>query len=316
MFLRIVLSIFIVISSAFAYGQDAGSNPTPVSPPQVPQTPSEPLIDQAAQYLQGSQESISDRVIILANDVDLLFGNQRALDEYYNSSLHVTQKFYANSVASGSYDIQTNLNLSLPNWKDTEQRIQRWWNGEESTDQQVSKKEYKELNPWTFNDGIGLRFSRPLAYNLNARLSKDFLIGPTVSHFYEQLSWDSDNLWQEVTSLTNDYALDKKLLFRFLNEADWNISNLQFNSYHGPSLIYTINKVSLTSFDLRLITATENNNFYTDSYTAGITYRTSLHPLDWMFVQITPELSWPRQEHFTSVWTIYVTLDVVFGSRK
>lgn len=289
--------------------------PAPTTPP--PSSDNESLINQAAEYLQGPQEGISDRVIILANQVDKLFGNTRALDEYYGSSLRIYQTSYLNTRGSGSYDIQTNLNLSLPNWRSTEKTFQRWWGGDTNVeDERVTKKEFKELNPWDFTQGVNLRFSRPLAYSVVGRASKNFLTGGIVNHFYQQFSWDSDRLWEEVTSLTSDYAVDRKNLLRFINEADWSISNRTFNSYHGPSFIYTINKISLTSFDLRLITAVEDNLFYTDNYTAGITYRTALHPLDWMFLQITPQLSWPRIDHFTSVWTIYLSLEIVFGSVK
>ncbi len=289
----------------------------PPAPPPPPPSGNEPLINQAAEYLQGSQEGISDRVIILANQVDKLFGTPRALDEYYSSSFHIYQKSYLNTKGSGSYDIQSNLNLSLPNWRDTEKIVQRWWNGDTNVDdERVSKKEFKELNPWEFTQGVNARFSRPLAYGIVGRASKNFLTGGVVNHFYQQFSWDSDRLWEEVTSLTSDYAIDRKSLFRFLNEADWGISNRNFNTYHGPSFVYTINKISLTSVDLRLITTVEKNDFYTDNYTAGITYRTALHPLDWMFLEITPQLSWPRIEHFTATWTIYLTLDIVFGNVK
>lgn len=290
---------------------------SPPLPPVPAPSPDESLINQAADYLQGPQEGISDRVIILANQVDKLFGTTRALDEYYQSSLRVYQKSYLNTRGSGSYDIQTNLNLSLPNWRSTEKAFQRWWAGDTDVDDvRVTTQKFKELNPWDFTQGINVRFSRPVAYGILGRASKNFLTGGVVNHFYQQFSWDSDRLWEEVTSLTSDYAVDRKNLLRFVNEADWSISNRVFNTYHGPSLIYTINKISLTSFDLRLITAVEDNLFYTDNYTAGITYRTALHPLDWMFLQITPELSWPRSEHFTSVWTIYVNLEIVFGSVK
>ncbi|MDG0816801.1 hypothetical protein [Bdellovibrio svalbardensis] len=283
----------------------------------APQAPPEPLIKQAAGYLQGSQEGISDQVIILANQVDKLFGNTRALNEYYESSFRIYQKSYVNTKGSGSYDIQTNLNLSLPNWRNTEKVIQRWWSGETEVEEaRVTKTEFKELNPWEFNQGVNLRFSRPVDYQIAGRLSKNFLTGPVVNHFFQEVSWDSARLWEEITSVTSDYALDKKNLFRFINEADWGISNYTFNSYHGPSFVYTIDKISLASFDLRLITGTQDNKFYTDNYTAGITYRTALHPLDWMFLQITPELSWPRIEHFTATWTLYVNLEIVFGKKK
>ncbi|WP_142695248.1 hypothetical protein [Bdellovibrio sp. NC01] len=278
--------------------------------------PAKPLIERAADYLQGPQEGMSDRVIVLANEVDRLFGTTRALDEYYESSLRIYQTSYVNSKGSGSYDISTNLNLSLPNWKDTEKKFQNWWNGPQDDEGKVTQKEFKEANPWEFNQGVNLRFSRPVAYGALARVSKNFLTGDVVNHFYQQVGWDSDRLWESVTSLTNDYALDRKLLFRFLDEADWGISDEKFNSYHGPSLIYTINRVSLTSFDLRLITIIEDNNLYTDNYTAGITYRTAVLPLNWLFVQITPELSWPRREHFTATWTMYFEIEIVFGSVK
>jgi len=298
------------------FGEPVSVEEGDVLPP--PSKEEKPFFQQASDYLFSSQEGISDRVIILANEVDSLFGSTRALNEYYQSSLVLTQKAYGNTIGEGSYDIQTNLNLNLPNWRRAEEGFRRWWSGEseDEPEERVTRKEYKELNPWKFNPGLNVRFSRPLAMTLNGRLSKDFLTGPVVNHFYQQVGWDSDHLWESVTSLTSDYALSRQWLFRFLNEADWEISNRLFNSFHGPSFVHTINKTSLTSWDFRLVTATENNNFYTDNYTAGFTYRTALRRWQWMFFQITPELSWPRRERFTAVWTLNLTLDMVFGNRK
>lgn len=319
MFLKVLILIFVLNPSLWAATTVDGLTDVPESQVEgapKPAVPSKPLINQAADYLSSSQEGISDRVIILANEVDTLFGNTRALDEYYESTLRVDQKSYVNSIGKSSYDIQTNLDLILPNWKHTEEKIQRWWSGDDKNDQKVTRKEFKELNPWEVTHGVGVRLARPMAYNARWRGSRNFLTGNVVHHFYEQLSWDSDRLWEEVTSLTSDYALNRNLLLRFVNEADWGVSDRYFNTFHGPSLIYTISKGSLTSFDARVITTTERNLLYTDNYTTSITYRSSLHPLDWMFIQITPELSWPRLQHFTAVWTLYVNLEIVFGSKK
>jgi hypothetical protein len=294
-----------------------------LEPEMPPVKPEKPLLTEAAAYLKSSKEGISERVIILANEIDALFGNTRALNEYYSSTFVITQKSYLNTLGSGSYDIQSTLDLSLPNLRYTEERIRRWWSGlggteaeKEKEKKKVSKAEFKELNPWEFNQGSGARLSRPPAFNIHARASKNFLSKHFVHHFMEQVNWDSELLWQETTSLNSDFGLSEKLLFRFLNQADWGISDNKFGTTHGPSLIYSIDKVSATSFDIRMFNWTEENRLYLQKYTAGLTYRTNLHPLDWFFVQITPELSWPRTEDFRSVWTIYLTLDVVFGNKK
>lgn len=279
---------------------------------------SQPLINEAAEYLKSSKDTISETVIILANEVDALFGNTRAMREYYDSTFVVSQKFFINTLGTGSYDIQSNLNLSLPNLRYNEERLRRWWSGltEDESESIVTRKEYKDLNPWEFGNGIGVRISNPPAYTILTRASKNFLSEHFVHHFSEQIDWDSIRLWEEATSLYSDYAITKKLLFRFVNEANWGISEQKFSTTHGPSFIYSIDKNSLTSFDVRLITESENNLMYIQKYTAGFNYRTVLTPLDWCYLQITPELSWPRTNEFKSVWTIYVTLDAVFGKKK
>lgn len=286
---------------------------------QQPNEPVQPLIAEAAGYLKKSQEGISNTVIVLANKVDALFGNTRALGEYYDSTFVVTPKSYINTLGVSSYDLQSNLNLSLPNVRYAEERIRKWWQelGEtEDESSKVTKKEFKDLNPWEYGQGVGVRLTRPPAYNFLARASKNFMSTYFVHHFTETIKWDSERLWEESTSLLSDYAFTKKLLFRFLNEAGWGISAGTFATQHGPSFIYNIDKVSVTSFDIRLFSGLDHNILYTQNYAASVTYRTSLHPLDWCFIQITPEWSWPRTNDFKSVWTIYVTLDMVFGRKR
>ncbi|WP_413558496.1 hypothetical protein [Bdellovibrio sp. HCB209] len=283
------------------------------------------VLDATGKMIASSRDMVSDRVILLANKVDGLFGNSRALDEYYKSSLKISTGTQYNA-NNGTYDnsFSTSLILSLPNLKERERAFNDFWNRKPDQpptaaleDDLISKEEFKEQNPWDFATEAGVRWKWPPAYFGKLRLAKSYLTEDWVDYWQNELGWDSETLWASKSSVTSDYAFSRYFLFRFLNEANWYMSEPSvFSTTHGPSWIYSFEDKSLVSFDLRFSTRSIQLEMYGDIYGVGMTYRTGFKKVKWIFIEIAPLCQWKLDDGFTPSTSINVKLDFLIGREK
>lgn len=277
--------------------------------------PKEEVDDPTKGYFERSYLGVSRRVVRLANNVDSIFGDQRAVDEYDGSTLRVTQNALLNENGFSTQDLQLSLNLQLPNLHDLERRakaaITNSSSEEGETQEQVSE-EFKKQNPWEFRQESGIRTRWPASYFSQLRARRNYLTMAVVHHLLLQVGWDSDTEWEQKTSLSSDYAINRDLLFRFLNEANWAMTNHLFGTIHGPSLIQKIDDSSAISYDARFTTNFEADNWYINNYTLGSTYRKAFWGRRFFF-ELKPEMSWPKSDRHGFNWNIYMSFELLFG---
>lgn len=291
----------------------ASAKPKRPAPPPVP-----PVEDSVtSDYLEETRKSVSTRVLRLADKIDSLFGDKRSDDKKNTSTLRVSQRYFSKDGEVGAEDISATLNLYLPNLRKIEDRIKEKFKSKETTEEAPEDElaQPEEENPWDLNQESGVVIAVPVNYFARLRLRRDFLIGNYVHSFYEQIGWSKSNEWEEQTSLTSDFAINRTLLFRFVNTKDWAITNNTFGTTHGPSLLHEISEKSAISYDLRFNTALESNGFIGDRVSVSSLYRTQL-PLGWMYLELTPEIAWERKTNFRPLHNFYVRFEIVFGNLK
>lgn len=270
-------------------------------------------------YLEETRQVLSHRVLRLADSIDSLFGDKRADDKRDQSTLRVSQRFYTKDGVPGSEDISATLNLYLPNLKRIENRLRdklaETFESEKSNtpNGEVAKVSEKEKNHWSLNQESGLVLAIPVNYFARLRLRRDFLTNVFINSFYMQVGWSKSNEWEEVNSLNSDYALSRNLLFRFVNEIDWGMTNNSLSSGHGPSIIHEISKTEAISYNLRLNNALEGHTIYSNRASLGSTYRRLL-PNGWVFLELNPEIAWERTTEFHPLYNFFVKVEFVFGS--
>ncbi|MBO9666158.1 MAG: hypothetical protein J7501_05040 [Bdellovibrio sp.] len=318
MFLRFVF-VFLFSMNAFAAVPPTQLEIPPAKTPS-PNTVFDMMLQRTGSYVVATRDGVSDQVILLANKIDRLFGDDRALDEYYNSSLKVTtSNLYNAKTGTNNFGVSTSLNLSLPNLRATEKAIQQYWTrkpNDPAGEQKITPEEFKEVNPWDFGSELGVRWVNPPSPFAKARANRNYLTGTVVHHLRLEYGWDSEYLWTSLASLTSDYAYNPYFLLRFVNRGDWAISDDIFRTAHGPSWIYTFEDRSLVSFDLRLGLRSYDNAIYTDVYSAGFKYRTGFKKVDWIFMEITPAYTWTYSSGFTPTPTINLTFDFIYGKKE
>lgn len=288
------------------------------------QTPPPPLESYPGEeYVEETRQILTNRVLRLADSIDSLFGDKRADDKRNKSTLRVNQRFFVKDGVSGGDDIQATLNLYLPNLKRWETRLKEKFSksmqGEERNTSSTKNEDFKrdeleDENPWGLNQENGVILATPIDYFARLRLRRDFLTTRAfVNSFYVQVGWSKRKEWEEVNSLTSDYAINRSLLFRFVNEIDWGMTDKSLSTIHGPSLIQEISKTDGISYDLRLSTVLEGHDVYSNKASLGSTYRRLL-PNGWIFLELNPELAWEREAHFKPLYNFFVKFEFVFGN--
>lgn len=269
------------------------------------------------EYIEETRQVLTKRVFRLADSIDSLFGDKRADDKRNKSTLRVSQRFFTKDGVTGGENIQATLNLYLPNLKRLENRMKEKFSETMESEKKESANEdeveQKEENPWSLNQENGVILAVPVDYFFRLRLRRDFVTKTFINPFYVQVGWSKSNEWEEVNSITSDYAVTRNLLFRFVNEIDWGMTNNTLGSVHGPSLIHQISATDAISYDLRLNNILEGHTIYSNRASLGSTYRRLL-PNGWVFLELNPELAWERETHFKPLYNFFVKFEFVFGS--
>lgn len=273
--------------------------------------------DEEVDYFESTREMVSNRVLRLSDQVDSLFGNTSYDDRSNTSTLRVEQKFYSKDGVLGADSPSTSLNLYLPNLKALEQQVKQRFFGAGSSggDKEISEDEFNESNPWIWSQETGIVVSRPIDYFAKIRVRRDFLTGPFVHAFYEQIGWSKKNEWEEKSSLTSDYALSEDWLFRFINEKNWAMTFGDFGTTHGPSWIHQISDMHGISFDIRYQTHLYDDGLGTSRISSGVTYRGTTS-LDWVYWSLNPEIAWEHETNFRALYNVYLTFSFIFGREK
>ncbi|MGZ3769443.1 MAG: hypothetical protein ACXVCP_13040 [Bdellovibrio sp.] len=268
-------------------------------------------------YVEDTRKILTSQVLGLANRLDSLFGDKRADDIRDKSTLRVSQRFFTKDGVTGGEDIQATLNLYLPNLKRWEERIKKKFADTVETAQTSStgaaNNSPKEESPWNFNEESGIILAAPLDYFSRLRLRREFVSPLFVHSFYVQVGWSKRNEWQEVNSLTTGWSISKDLLFRFVNEVDWGMTDKSLGSVHGPSLIKQISGTEAISANLRLNTVLQGHDFYSDRASLFSVYRRLL-PNGWIFLELNPEIAWEAGTNFRPLYNFFVKFEFVFGS--
>ncbi|CAE77915.1 hypothetical protein AB1A81_01190 [Bdellovibrio bacteriovorus] len=289
-------------------------NPMPVPAPQTGVV--EESMRAGRVYLEDTREVLSKRVVRLSESVDALFGNTRADDARNTSTLRVSQTLYVRDGDLGAEDLSTSLNLYLPNFQKWEKSLRDKYFSRNNTDEGGEGESGQEpaQRYWDLNTEAGLVVTIPVNYFAKLRLRRNFLMGIFENSFYQEFRWSKKDEWEETSSLTTDYAFDRELLFRFINEANWAMTNERFGTHHGPSLIQTFTADSALSYDFRFNTKMEGYSLYGDSLVLSSTY-TQRTSIDWIYLKTTPEIAWARKDDFAPVMTLYLKVDLIFGNE-
>lgn len=270
--------------------------------------------------IDKTRTTISTNLISLANRLDSLFGEQRADDELNRSSIRVTYDYRLRMEKKPLNDTQLRFNLRLPNLEKMFRFSVRKNEANEAAitpkekRAQAKKEELEEKEPWRFRSDVGLNVAYPPIVFARSRLRKNWRWTWLVQRFETGLSWFSDQgVIQEVT-LFHDHALADDLLLRFSNEQNWLITDKNFSTNHGPSIIQDITDNDAISYNLRMNTRVDEA-WYVNNYTVGVAYRRNIKG-QWLFAEVGPTIDFPKKESFRRAPSILFQLETLFAGES
>lgn len=276
--------------------------------------------EQIVDPLKKSHDFLSEEVTSFADSIDSLFGTERSTDEANKSTVRFSQSALWGEKARPLFNTNLSVDLRLPTLEEKGRELGDMIAGTVENDADSSLADSSQLpvkkkkNPWQFHIQPGIKFSQNmLEITTSGRARKDFVYGKWVHHFYEELTWSSFGVWEEVTSVNSDVIFNKKLLFRFVNDKNWYITSSYMNTHHGPSLIHKINDYSGVSYDLRLNTLLKDGNIWNESYVASFTYSRKIIK-NWLIMELNPGIEFPRKNQYNGFSFIGIKFEFIFGN--
>lgn len=268
-----------------------------------------------AAALHTTHEYVSDSMVNLANRLDSFLGSQRADDELNRSSLRLGYNVRMRDSTRGKTQSDVRFNLRLPSIENrlkelTYQNTRKKKKGEAGYGEQTQKE------PWRFrtNVGVGLNIPVPTAFAM-ARLRKNWIYAKWIPRFQQQIAWYTDRSWINNTQMNFDREIQKnRQLFRFVNESDWKITEKNFITTHGPSILHNTSDDDVWSYNFRVNTGKHNTAYFLSGYGFSIGYRRNLLG-QWLYGEVVPALDWPKDLGFRRTPGIMFKIESLFGRR-
>ena len=269
--------------------------------------------------MEDTHEFVSDSLVTLSNRIDSFIGDKRADDELNRSSLRLAYSYRVRESTRGQDNKEVRFNLRLPT---IDKRLRALSFRDAPTPAEkaaIKERKKREREPWRFRSDVGVSVSipRPQAFT-RARLRKNWILDKWIPRFQEEIGWYTDRSWVNNLQFNIDREIQKnEQLFRFSNEADWRITGKRFVTSHGPSLIHNTSDDDVWSYNLRIGTVKESENYthyYMSSYGISIAYRRNLQG-QWLYGEIVPALDWPKEFGWRRTPGITFKIETLFGRR-
>ena len=110
-----------------------------------------------------------------------------------------------------------------------------------------------------------------------------------------------------------DRPITSHLALRFTTREVWLDETDVMRLGQGISLVHILGRRNVVSYELGMA-AVNRPVIRAEQYRLGLRFRHRLHE-DWLFLEVTPEILWPRQQGFEPRAGAFVTLEALFGER-
>lgn len=313
---------------------------TPAS--DVSQKPNEPALQPVAPLLSGMLDPVdvprnywSNKFVTFANDIDRFFGDPRYFQETNKSVLQLS---FANvqqpgGSGNGVIGLDGQAKLDLPS---SEKRFSLMLesNPEKNISGDITKQPVasndvatgsnqsaalrvdnpSEESPWHFSADTGVRVRLPLEPFVRTRASYTRPFEQWRMKAAETLFWFSSIGAGETTQIDFERAISEPTLFRATTTATWMNDTHNFDLRQDFSVYHTLNERSAWLYQAG-ISGVSEPQFQTTAYVLLMLWRYRLHR-SWVFVELSPQLHFPRAKNFEPNPLLLLRLEVLFDSTK
>lgn len=275
-----------------------------------------------------TQKKISSSIVRLSQRLDHFFSNERSEAEIQETyiKLNLVNQLIEGEIPTYNADVKTRFVLPQTQKKlglileSVERDFQAIDENRESIQQSVASKDLStgvrffvratETINLSLDSGILVRLPLDPFARLRARRSwtmKNWELRLTQSYYWYHTTGEGAN-----TDISADRQIDDSKIFRFRNLAHWRKNNETTNFEHSLNLYHTLSDRQAFSYSVGINSVSRpvlnvNNYFY------GLRYRHRLFQ-DWLFGEITPLATYPREKDFIFVPSLTFKLEVIFGA--
>ena len=289
-----------------------------------------PFEDNFFDFLDTPHEIISEGVEAAAEGMDLFFADEKVYHEASSSYARLSTQF--NFSHGGEYAMKGDLHLKI-DLKETRKKLKLLLESDTDRDIQTGidsssaagqpketvnfyaalQKEISKKHEWSTSASLGIKLKVPLDPFINIRVSKDFNVKPWNIHFTESLFWFSSKGSGASSLLEMDYPITKRLFFRSRTSELWT----DFLDYHEVeqifSLYHEVTPRRAVSYSVGAYGISEPS-MHVERYYISVSYRQKVHR-DWLFVELTPVITYPRENNFEAERSLTLRLEMVFGNK-
>lgn len=266
--------------------------------------------------LDYAHELLGAKANFLANKLDSFFATERADDEFGRTRIRIRSQYLVREQAMGELVNLYRINLRLPH---LEKKFRYEFGGldkdDELSPEEVSELKKNKVKPiWIFNSDLGVSASINPAFTLSSRLRRNFEGNFFIYRLSEQLTFTSDQTgFIETTNFDFDHQINDTLLFRFINLKQWRMTEKDFYTNHGPTLIQQLGENSALNYSATTQTVIIDGVWYVDNYRLSFDLRQNLYK-QWIYFDIIPGIDFPKNKAFRRNPFITFQLEVLFGS--
>lgn len=281
-------------------------------------------------FLDTPHEIISGGVESMAQGMDLFFADETVYTETTSSyaRLSTQTNFNHQGDYSTTGDIRIKIDLKETKKKlklllesDTDRDLQTGTDTSTSPGQQnetinfyaALQKEISKKHDWQTKASLGIKLKVPLDPFIRIRAYKDFSVAGWKIGFTETLFWFNSKGAGASSLLGMNHAITKELLFRSTTSALWT----DFLDYHEIGQTFTLyHELSdrrAASYNIGSYGISQPRAHLVGYY-ASIGYRQRIHR-DWLFIEVTPAITFDRENQFKSERSLMLKLEMVFGNK-
>ena len=280
-------------------------------------------------FLDAPQEYISSGVDALGKSFDEFFSEDKV---FYNSS-GTYLKLTGDTSRDYNGDVHSKwrfrLKLRLPNTsKKMKLAIQtekdrrnegRLVQPETATTTSTDDDKYsatvqttiqKKEDGWEFKPGIGMRLSSDVNVHFKLRANRKFYFGRWSANWLESAYWYRLTGTEIDSIFEMDRKITEKDLFRATTYARWTHTNQYFDLNQSFAMFHTLSKRRAVSYFIGAYGTSEHTTHITH-YATGAAYRQLIHK-DYLFIEVAPQIQFPRERGFHSEFSILFRIEMIF----
>ncbi|VAX30321.1 hypothetical protein MNBD_NITROSPIRAE02-1337 [hydrothermal vent metagenome] len=300
--------------------------------PAGPESPEASSKSQGDSILDRYHRELSEDILGIADRLDSFFDSDRTVAEENRTRLRIKLYSLVEKGAKPAFDVRTSFRLSLPklqkklnllisgepenalnpNNTPTEDRREEF----ESTDKQnlILSLQYKlkETLRRNISANVGLRFSRitPVFY-AEGRYRHQVKLDAWIFRFTQSLKWLTDEGLETRTLIDLERPVSNRFFFRTTADGSW--------FEHRDGFFYNLNLYVFQSLSSRRVLSYEwINDFQTrpdnrlEEILLQMRYRQKIWR-NWIFYEVSPRVTFPRDEGFSSIPGIALKLEAIIG---